>query len=133
MTRQPATVHLNRFAFSSASAFAVAERPTASDVSVEGGVRFLLVSGRRDEGSWGPVGAAWLAEDRSRGGFIVNPWALWEGSEVVRGYRSAHDRGWSAERIHEYWRSEVWRGSYSVDEEQFAGSLALLCELVNAL
>ncbi len=85
MTRQPATVPLNRFAFSSASAFAVAERPTAFDFTVEGGVRFLLVSGRRDEGSWGPVGAAWLAEDHSRGGFIVNPWALWEAARSSAG------------------------------------------------
>ncbi|MCI0632302.1 MAG: hypothetical protein L0206_00025 [Actinobacteria bacterium] len=64
MTTVPAIVQGNRFAFSSASPFAVAERPTASDFGVEGGARFLLVSGRRDEGTWGPVGAAWLSEDR---------------------------------------------------------------------
>lgn len=121
------------FAFSSASAFAIADRPAPLALEDQGRVRFLLVSGKQDAGSWGVVGALWLSDDGDRGGFLVNPWALWVGSEIVRGYRSASDRGWSPERIFEYWRSEVWRGSYSVDDEQPAGTLGLLVELVNAL
>jgi hypothetical protein len=38
-----------------------------------------------------------------------------------------------AERIFGYLNDEVWRGSQSVDEEQEAGTLSLLNELVNAL
>jgi hypothetical protein len=121
------------FAFSSASAFAVANRPGSLVLEHPGRVRFLLVSGKQDDDSWGVVGALWLSDDGDRGGFLVNPWSLWVGSEIVRGYRSALDRGWSPERIFEYWGTEVWRGSYSVDDEQRAGSLGLLVELVNAL
>ena len=121
------------FAFSSASAFAIADRPGPLTLEHQGRVRFLLVSGKQDDGSWGVVGALWMSDDGEHGGFLVNPWALWVGSEIVRGYRSALERGWSSERIFEYWRSEVWRGSYSVDDEQPAGSLGLLSELVNAL
>jgi len=121
------------FAFSSASAFAIADRPGSIALEHEGRVRFLLVSGKQDDGSWGVVGSLWMSDDAERGGFLVNPWALWVGSEIVRGYRSALARGWSPERIFEYWRTEVWRGSYSVDDEQTAGSIGLLSELVNAL
>ena len=122
------TTETVRIGFTSASAFALAEAPDAADLGREGRVRFMLVSGRQDDGLWGPVGAMWLSHDAHRGGFLVNPWALWEGSEIVRSYRGALDRGWTPERIFGY-----WRGSYSVDEEQEAGTLALLNELVNAL
>ena len=127
------TTETVRFGFTSASAFALAEAPDPADLGSEGRVRFMLVSGRQDDGLWGPVGAMWLSHDGHRGGFLVNPWALWEGSEIVRGYRGALDRGWTPERIFGYWSDEVWRGSYSVDEEQEAGTLSLLHELVNAL
>ena len=119
--------------FSSASAFAVAEMPRSSALDAERRVRFLVVSGRQDDGFWGPVGALWLSEDRRRGGFLVNPYALWNGSEIARGYRGATDRGWDPEAIFDYWSNEIWRGSYSVDEEQRAETLSLLAELVNAL
>jgi hypothetical protein len=125
-----ATVPLS---FSSPSAFAVAEMPRPSDLERERRVRFLIVSGRQDDGSWGPVGAMWLSEDHARGGFLVNPYALWNGSEIARSYRSAVRRGWRPETIFEYWSDEIWRGPYSVDEEQRAETLALLAELVNAL
>jgi hypothetical protein len=115
------------------SAFALAEEPTAPELETEGRVRYLIVNGKQDDGLWGPIGALWLSEDRDRGGFLVNPWALWEGSEVVRGYRGALDRHWSPEQIYGYWQDEVWRGPYSVDEEREAGTLLLLSELVNAL
>lgn len=119
--------------FSSPSAFALAEIPDASELEAEGRVRYLVVNGEQDDGLWGPVGTVWLSEDGHRGGFLVNPSALWEGSEIVRGYKSALERGWTHERIYAYWKREVWRGSYAVDEEHDAGTLVLLSELVNVL
>jgi hypothetical protein len=118
--------------FSSPSAFAVAEMPRSS-VLEHGRVRFLVVSGRQDDGLWGPIGALWLSDDGARGGFLVNPYALWNGSEIARSYRSAQMRGWRPEAIFDYWSEEIWRGPYSIDEEQGAETLALLADLVNAL
>jgi len=115
------------------SAFSVVEAPTMVQLETEGRVRFLLVSGKQDDGLWGPIGALWLSEDGERGGFLVNPWALWEGSEIVRGYRSALERAWSPSQIYAYWQREVWPRAYIVDEERPAGSLLLLNELVAAL
>ena len=116
-----------------ASPFALLEEPTTDELRSEGVVRYLLVNGRQDDGLWGPLGALWLSEDRLRGGFLVNPWALWAGSEIVRGHRSAVARGWTAEAIYRYWQREVWRGTYAVDQERPSSSLALLSELVSAL
>lgn len=115
------------------SAFSVVEAPTTAQLETEGAVRFLLVSGKQDDGLWGPLGALWLSVDGARGGFLVNPWALWEGSEIVRGYRSALDRAWTPEQIYAYWQREVWPRAYLVDEERSAESLYLLNELVAAL
>jgi hypothetical protein len=115
------------------SAFSIAETPTTSQLESEGRVRFLLVSGRQDDGLWGPIGALWLSEDERRGGFLVNPWALWEGSEIVRGFRSALERGWTAAAVYDYWQREVWPRGYTVDEERETQSLFLLHELVAAL
>ena len=115
------------------SAFTLAETPTTPELESEGRVRYLVVSGKQDDGLWGPVGAIWLSEDGRRGGFLVNPWALWEGSELVRGYRGALERHWSAEQIYGYWQDEVWPGPYSVDEERDAETLLLLNDLVQAL
>ena len=130
MTAAAATAPIS---FSSPSAFAVAEMPRSSDLDRERRVRFLVVSGRQDDASWGPVGAMWLSEDGARGGFLVHPYALWNGSEIARSYRSAQRRGWRPQTIFDYWSNEIWRGPYSVDEEQKAETLALLAELVNAL
>lgn len=121
------------FAFTSPSAFALAERPGISDLEREGLVRYTVVDGRRDDGSWGTVAAIWLSEDGERGGVLVNPWALWEGAELARGYRGAVRRGWTPERIFAYWVDEPWRGSYALGEEQTAETLALLADLVDAL
>jgi hypothetical protein len=96
-------------------------------------VRYLMVHGKQDDGLWGPVGAVWRSEDGRRGGFLVHPWALWEGSEFVRCYRSALKRGWSAEAIYGYWQHEVWRGTYSADVERDAETLVLLNELLASL
>ena len=119
--------------FSSPSAFAVAEAPTSRDLELDGRVRFLVVSGVQDDALWGPVGAMWRSEDGRLGGFLVNPYALWAGSEIARGYHGALDRGWTPEGIYGYWAGEIWRGSYAVDDEQNAETLSLLVDLVDAL
>ena len=115
------------------SAFSLAEDLAAPELETEGRVRYVVVSGKQDDGLWGPIGALWVSQDGARGGFLVNPWALWAGSELVRGYRSALERGWTAEQVYRYWLSEVWRGSYSVDDEREARTLLLLHELVGVL
>ena len=115
------------------SPFMLLDHPTTDDLRNEGPVRYLLVSGRQDDGLWGPVGALWLSEDGLRGGFLVSPWALWAGSEIVRGQASATRRGWTPEAIYRYWQREVWRGTHAVDEERRSRSLALLSEVVSAL
>ncbi|HEX6332316.1 MAG TPA: hypothetical protein VF129_13670 [Actinomycetota bacterium] len=80
-----------------------------------------------------PVGALWLSADGERGGFLVHPWALWEGSEFARGHRSALLRGWTPATIHRYWQEEVWRGTYAADDEVQAETLLLLNELLSTL
>jgi hypothetical protein len=115
------------------SAFALVEPARSPVLETEGRVRFLLVSGKQDDGLWGAVGAVWLSEDGDRGGFLVHPWALWEGSEFVRCYRSALARGWTPEWIYRYWLNEVWRGTYCVDVERDAETLPLLNELLATL
>lgn len=115
------------------SAFELLEAPTTAELRTEGPVRYLLVSGRQDDGLWGPLGALWLSEDGLRGGFVVSPWAVWGGSEIVRGYRSARRRGWTPEAVYRYWQREVWRGTYAVDGERRTEALALLSDLVSAL
>jgi hypothetical protein len=116
-----------------ASPFALREDLSAPLLEREGRVRYLVVSGKQDDGLWGPVGAIWLSADGARGGFLVNPWALWQGSEIVRGYRSALERGWTPGQIYRYWATEVWRGSYTVDHERDAETLTLLRDLVDVL
>jgi len=130
VTMQTSSIPL---AFTSPSVFALTEPPRSSDLEREGRVRYVVVSGPRDDELWAAVGAIWLSEDRLRGGVLVNPWATWEGAELARGYRGALRRRWTPEQVFAYWASERWRGSYSVEEEQSAETLALLAELVNAL
>ncbi len=115
------------------SPLSIVPGPSAVEVRSEGPVRYLVISGRQDDGLWGPLGALWRSEDAERGGFLVHPWALWEGSEMVRCYRSARAHGWTPEEIYRYWQREVWPGGYVVDEERTAASLMLLAELVAAL
>jgi hypothetical protein len=116
------------------SPFAIVRLPASSEIDAERRVRYLLVSGKQDDGIWGPVGALWLSEDGERGGFLVHPWALWEGSEFVRGYRSALQRGWAPAAIYRYWKDEVWRGTYATESEELeAETLLLLNELLSTL
>jgi hypothetical protein len=116
------------------SPFAIVRLPSSTEIDAERRVRYLLVSGKQDDGIWGPVGALWLSADGERGGFLVHPWALWEGSEFVRGYRSAEQRGWSPASIYRYWKDEVWRGTYAAEGEELeAETLLLLNELLSTL
>lgn len=115
------------------SPLALIASPDVLELRTPGPVRYLVISGRQDDGLWGPLGALWRSEDGERGGFLVHPWALWEGSEMVRCYRSALAHGWSPEEIYRYWQREVWPGGYVVDEERTAASLALLADLLDAL
>lgn len=115
------------------SPFSLVRLPTSFELESEGRVRYLLMNGKQDDGVWGPVGALWVSADEERGGFLVHPWALWEGSEFVRGYRSAVLRGWIPRAIYRYWHEEVWRGTYSAEGELEAETLLLLNELLSTL
>ncbi len=100
----------------------------------EGPVRFLLVSGRRDDASWGLVGAFWLSIDGQRGGFMVAPEAIWLGSEMVRSLKSALARGWNRERVYRWWASQVGvAGNVMVDPQQHADTLFQVARRVGAL
>jgi hypothetical protein len=115
------------------SPFTLVRSPNYTELEAEGAVTYLIVTGRQDDELWGPVGAMWLSADERRGGFLVHPWALWAGSEIVRGYRGALERDWTPAEIYAYWRQEVWRGSYSVEGEHSSESLLLVAELLEAL
>jgi hypothetical protein len=117
----------------SRSPFELARVPTVLELEREGPVRYLMVNGRQDDGVWGAVGAVWLSADGRRGGFLVHPWALWEGAEFVRGYRSALERGWSPGAIYDYWHGEVWPGTHAVEDERSCETLAILNELISSL
>jgi hypothetical protein len=117
----------------SRSPFSIVEPVSTWEIDAEAPVHYLLVSGKQDDGVWGPVGAIWLSEDARRGGFLVHPWGLFEGSEFVRGYRSAIKRGWVAESIYRYWQREVWRGTYAIDRERRSETLRLLNDLLASL
>lgn len=117
----------------SRSPFSIVEPVSTSELDAEGPVRYLLVSGKQDDGIWGPVGAIWLSGDARRGGFLVHPWGMFEGSEFVRGYRSALKRGWVPEAIYRYWQREVWRGTYAIDRERGSETLRLLNDLLASL
>jgi hypothetical protein len=100
----------------------------------EGPVRFLLVSGERDDATWGIIGTFWLSSDRARGGFILSPDALWHGSEMARSYRSALSRGWSEEQIFSYWNDQTGsRGTYMVGPPREADTLFEVARLIGAL
>ncbi len=100
----------------------------------EGPVKFLLVSGLLDEDYWGLVGAYWLSIDAERGGFIVSPNAIWTGSELVRSFRGAQARDWTAEQIYNYWRAQVgMAGKVMIDPQQHADTLFHVARRVGAL
>ncbi len=120
----------------------VADSPLASlrepiatpEALAEGPVRFLLVSGRRDDGGWGLIGAYWLSIDGARGGFMVAPEAIWLGSEMVRSLKGALARGWTRERVYRWWASQVGvTGDVMVDPQQHADTLFHVARRVGAL
>jgi hypothetical protein len=117
------------------SPFSTAPTPVhVPDLLSEGPVRFLLLSGDLDDGSWGLIGAFWLSIDSGRGGFILSPEALWNGSEMVRSYRGAIARGWSDEEIYVYWQSLTGvAGAYMVDPQQHADNLFQVARRVGAV
>jgi hypothetical protein len=106
----------------------------APDALAEGPVRFLLVSGGRDDARWGLVGAFWLSIDAQRGGFIVSPEAIWLGSEMVRSLRSALARGWTHEEVYRWWQAQVGAvGQVMIDPQQHADTLFQVARRVGAL
>ena len=107
---------------------------TAHDALAEGPVRFLLVSGDLDDGRWGLIGAFWLSIDGTRGGFIVAPQAIWQGSEMARSFRGALSRSWHAEDVYRYWQRQVGAaGSLMIDPQQHADTLFQVARRVGAL
>lgn len=112
----------------------IRETVTAPGMLSEGPVKFLLVSGRLDNGRWGLVGAYWVSIDGARGGFIVSPPAINSGSELVRSYRSGVERGWNDERIYAYWQAQVGiAGPFMIDPQQHADTLFQVARRVGAL
>jgi hypothetical protein len=102
-------------------------------INTEGPVRFLLVSGEKDDSRWGIVGAIWLSEDGARGGYLLSPTALWHGREMVRNYRSALSRGWSDVAIFDYWKEQTGiLGTYMIDPPRHADALFDLARIVGA-
>jgi hypothetical protein len=116
------------------SPFAAVDAPSTLELQSERAVRYLLVSGRQDDGLWGPVGAVWLSADGLRGGFLIHPWTIDLGAEMVRSYRGAIARGFTPSTIFDYWAKEPWTGSnVVVEEERQAETLLLVNELLNVL
>jgi hypothetical protein len=105
------------------------------ELRTEGGVRYLMVHGYRDDDSFGEIGAFWLSADGERGGVLVHPEALWTGSELARNYRNALDRDWTHEGIFHYWQREGFTGiELLLDrEDRTAASLRALWTLLISL
>lgn len=113
---------------------ALREPIAAPDALAEGPVRYLLVSGAQDAGRWGLVGAFWLSIEGKRGGFLVSPDSIWQGSEMVRSIRSAVDRGWSHEDVYRYWQGQVGAaGMFMIDPQQHADTLFQVARRIGAL
>ena len=116
------------------SPFATTPAIEIADLQREGFVRFLLVSGERDDVAWGIVGAFWLSDEGDHGGFLVAPESLWHGSEMVRSYRGALARGWTHERIYRYWEGQVGTtGTFMIDPGERARSLYQVARLVGTV
>jgi hypothetical protein len=110
------------------------EPVAAPDALAEGPVKYLLVSGGRDNGRWGLVGAFWVSIDGSRGGFLVAPEAIWQGSEMVRSYKSARQRGWSHEEVYHWWQSQVGLvDTIMIDPQEHADTLFQVARWVGCL
>jgi hypothetical protein len=110
----------------------VTESVSLPALRAEGAVRYITVAGDRDSGAWGIVGAIWISLDGKRGGFLVNPNALFTGSEMVKGYRGALRRGWTNEQIYRYWQSKAGRvdAGVKVERQQYAETLWRLHRMI---
>jgi hypothetical protein len=109
-------------------------RDGAAELVSEGPVRYLLVSGYDDAAQWGVIGAFWLSIDLERGGFVVNPDALWQGSEMARSFSGALRRGWNAERVYRFWQDQVGAaGAVMIDPQQHSDTLLHVYRRVGAL
>ena len=107
--------------------------PSASILS-EGQVRYLLVSGPRDDTTWGLVGAIWLRFEGDEGGYLVSPDAIWSGSEIAHNFKNAVSRGWTEEEIFNYWGDHTGAtGDLMVDSEQEAESLFLVARQIGVI
>jgi hypothetical protein len=107
--------------------------PSAHVLS-DGPVRYLLVSGERDDGRWGLIGAFWRSIEGGKGGFLVSPDAIWAGSEMVRSFRGAQARGWTVQRIYAYWQAHVGlAGRLMIDPQQHADTLFQIARRVGAI
>jgi hypothetical protein len=107
---------------------------SASRILSEGHVRFLLVSGSRDDTSWGLVGAIWQRTDGKEGGYLVAPDSAWSGSEIAHNYKNAVSRGWTEEEIFTYWVDHMGSsGELMVDGEREADSLFHVARLIGAI
>lgn len=107
---------------------------SASRILSEGHVRFLLISGPRDDTTWGLVGAIWQRTDGKEGGYLVSPDSLWSGSEIAHDYKNAMSRGWTEEEIFTYWGDHTGSsGDLMVDAEKEAESLFLVARMVGAI
>jgi hypothetical protein len=124
-----------RIGWGDPSPFATPEATALLDqLNAEGEVRYLLVSGERDDTTWGIIGALWLSSDSERGGFLLSPDALWPGWEMVRSYRGALARGWTDEGIFSYWDEQTGSlGTYMVDPQRPADSLFEVARVVGAI
>lgn len=110
------------------------EPVAAPDALAEGPVRYLLVSGHRDDDTWGLVGALWLSIDGERGGFLVAPEAIWPGSEMVRSFRGALGRGWSHEDVYRWWQRQIGAAhGLMIDPQQHADTLFQVARRVGCL
>ena len=106
----------------------------AARILSEGQVRYLLVSGPRDDTTWGLVGAIWLRPNGEDGGYLVSPDAVYSGSEIAHNYKNAMSRGWTEEEIFNYWGDHTGAsGDLMVDAEQEAESLFLVARHIGII
>lgn len=105
--------------------------PIGEEMRWDGPVRFRIVEGDRDDGTYGVIGAAWLAADLEHSGWVPSPFAAARGSDTILGWREALERGFSPQEVYEAF-VESWGRSlaYGVHEERTAPSPGALRELL---
>ena len=83
--------------------------------------------------SSGHPNAPRVSEDGRRGGVVPNPDSPWAAVELVRNHDGALERGWSPERIFDYWRDarDQPRG-LEIDPPEVAETLLALTARVEA-